>query len=128
MNLKITHYLPQRHCVNDVLEIENPSRNLYHKSIGVISREVETMMNFHINSCKDASILLVLCLVVSSTAGEAQKSSKSYPITTLINAKWEQTPIHLEIAEYLADENSNMYWDFVKDASDLDTPLSSYGK
>ncbi|XP_005180667.1 UDP-glucose:glycoprotein glucosyltransferase [Musca domestica] len=66
-------------------------------------------------------------LLVLAHSGNAETAkSKSYPITTLINAKWEQTPLHLEIAEYLADENPNLFWDFVKDAADLDTPLTSY--
>ncbi|XP_073840354.1 UDP-glucose-glycoprotein glucosyltransferase [Musca autumnalis] len=67
---------------------------------------------------------LVVLLLISHA--ETTTKSKSYPITTLINAKWEQTPLHLEIAEYLSDENPNLYWDFVKDAADLDTPLASY--
>ncbi|XP_013111446.1 UDP-glucose:glycoprotein glucosyltransferase [Stomoxys calcitrans] len=71
---------------------------------------------------------LTVVLFLGLISGKLQQvtSSKSYPITTLINAKWEQTPVHLEIAEYLADENPNLYWDYVKDASELDTPLSSY--
>lgn len=74
--------------------------------------------------------LLSITLVLICDFGKCQQtvSSKSFPITTLINAKWEQTPLHLEIAEYLADENPNLYWDFIKDITDLETPLSSYGK
>lgn len=74
-------------------------------------------------------VFLTLC-VLSSSRVDCQEvtSSKSFPITTLINAKWEQTPLHLEIAEYLADENANLYWDFLKDITELETTLSSYGK
>lgn len=71
----------------------------------------------------------ILLIFVISGLGECQEtiSSKSFPITTLINAKWKQTPLHLEIAEYLADENANLYWDFLKDITELETTLSSYG-
>lgn len=50
---------------------------------------------------------------------------KSYPITTLINAKWNATPFALEISEYLADENQNLFWDYVNELSNLDEPLKS---
>lgn len=71
---------------------------------------------------------IVLFLICDFGICQQTVSSKSFPITTLINAKWEQTPLHLEIAEYLADENPNLFWDFIKDVTDLETPLSSYGK
>lgn len=53
---------------------------------------------------------------------------RSFPITTLINAKWKQTPLHLEIVEYLADENVNLFWDFLNELTNLETHLSDYGK
>lgn len=70
--------------------------------------------------------LLFLALFINNVA--SYETSKSFPITTLINAKWEQTPIYLEIAEYLADENPNLYWSFVKAITELDSPISEYGK
>ncbi|XP_023293347.2 UDP-glucose:glycoprotein glucosyltransferase [Lucilia cuprina] len=75
-----------------------------------------------------ASLLSLLTLFTFCKEALCQETatSKSFPITTLINAKWEQTPLHLEIAEYLADENANLYWDFLKDITDLETTLSSY--
>ncbi|KAM7357519.1 UDP-glucose-glycoprotein glucosyltransferase [Cochliomyia hominivorax] len=75
-----------------------------------------------------ATLLAFLTLFALNGVTKSQEvvASKSFPITTLINAKWEQTPLHLEIAEYLADENANLYWDFLKDITDLETPLSSY--
>lgn len=86
------------------------------------------MEEFLENSLIKAFLLVIVSFVVGGLA-EQQPSgaSKSYPITTLINAKWEQTPLHLEIAEYLADENSNLYWDFLKDVTELETNLCSYG-
>ncbi|EDW40449.1 GL24886 [Drosophila persimilis] len=54
------------------------------------------------------------------------ESSQSYPITTLINAKWTQTPLYLEIAEYLADEQAGLFWDYVRGVTKLDTALNEY--
>lgn len=51
---------------------------------------------------------------------------KSYPITTLINAKWNVTPFALEISEYLADENQNLFWDYVHEIANLDKPLKLF--
>ncbi|XP_055856792.1 UDP-glucose:glycoprotein glucosyltransferase [Episyrphus balteatus] len=68
---------------------------------------------------------LVTCLFLGVFCLKfANSTSKSYPITTLINAKWQQTPLYLEIAEYLADENPALYWDFLRDITRLDTPLA----
>lgn len=84
---------------------------------------------------------IILCSEIFLFGVEALKESKdatnsvpitrhrrSFPITTLINAKWEQTPLHLEIVEYLADENINLFWDFIGDVINLETHLSNYGK
>lgn len=56
--------------------------------------------------------------------GATKCNSKSYPVTTLVNAKWGQTPLYMEISEYLAEENQNSYWDFIKELSETDTPLA----
>ncbi|TDG42125.1 hypothetical protein AWZ03_011457 [Drosophila navojoa] len=56
----------------------------------------------------------------------ATESSQSYPITTLINAKWTQTPLYLELAEYLADEQAGLFWDYVQAVTALDTALNDY--
>lgn len=63
-------------------------------------------------------LLPVLLLVNLSSA------SKSHPITTLINAKWNQTPLQLEFAEFLADENPQNFWSYVDDLAALKTELS----
>ncbi|KAH8364725.1 hypothetical protein KR084_010742 [Drosophila pseudotakahashii] len=65
-------------------------------------------------------VLLALCTPISG------ESSQSYPITTLINAKWTQTPLYLEIAEYLADEQAGLFWDYVSGVTKLDTALNEY--
>lgn len=49
-------------------------------------------------------------------------------VTTSIDAKWDQTPLVLEIAEFLADENANSFWSFVSDLNELEVPLSTLGK
>lgn len=56
------------------------------------------------------------------------KRKKSKSVTTLLEAKWLATPLVLEIAEYLADENVNHYWSFIDSISSLSPPLKSIGK
>lgn len=51
-------------------------------------------------------------------------STKSYPITTLINAKWTETPVQLEISEYLSDDNKIFYWSFVDELINLKVSLN----
>lgn len=57
----------------------------------------------------------------------AVQTSKSHPVTTFLNAKWYRTPVCLEIAEYLFDENPNLYWDYVERLNELETPLHKIG-
>ncbi|XP_050455971.1 UDP-glucose:glycoprotein glucosyltransferase isoform X2 [Cataglyphis hispanica] len=52
--------------------------------------------------------MLLLC----STQLGADKKTNKY-VTTLINAKWNETPLVLEAAEYLSDENPNYFWKFI---------------
>lgn len=49
-------------------------------------------------------------------------------MTTLINAKWQETPLVLEVAEYLNDENSNYFWNFVDDVSKRSDEFLSCGE
>lgn len=53
---------------------------------------------------------------------------KSYPITTLLNAKWTFTPIHLEVAEFIADENPANYWDYLDSLNRLQTEILKIGE
>ncbi|XP_053694365.1 UDP-glucose:glycoprotein glucosyltransferase [Sabethes cyaneus] len=39
---------------------------------------------------------------------------KSHPVTTHLSAKWDVTPIQLEIAEFIDEENANLFWDYVE--------------
>lgn len=57
----------------------------------------------------------------------SQCRRKSKAVTTLIDAKWYQAPLVLEIAEFLADENINSFWAFVDEISSLLPPLSTLG-
>lgn len=52
--------------------------------------------------------LLLLC----TTHLKADKRVNKY-VTTLIDAKWKETPLALETAEYLSDENPNYFWKFI---------------
>lgn len=71
------------------------------------------------------SILGILCcLLCIKTA----IPTKSYPVTTLLNAKWHTTPVCLEIAEFLYDESPNLYWDYVNELNTLPVPLYELGK
>lgn len=49
----------------------------------------------------------------------------SHPITTLINAKWTNTPFALEVGEYLSDENPSLFWDYVELINKLDPTLDT---
>uniref|UniRef100_A0A1B0G8K0 UDP-glucose:glycoprotein glucosyltransferase n=1 Tax=Glossina morsitans morsitans TaxID=37546 RepID=A0A1B0G8K0_GLOMM len=87
------------------------------------------MPPIYITSHKWAFLMFLLfyfCLTLIRSDSLIESKSKSFPITTLINAKWNQTPLHLEIAEYLSDENRNLYWDFIDDVTKLDVALSDY--
>lgn len=55
------------------------------------------------------------------------KTKKSKSVTTLLEAKWDATPLVLEVAEHLADENLDFYWSFVDSISSLNPPLTSIG-
>nr|CAH7747311.1 unnamed protein product [Callosobruchus chinensis] len=68
------------------------------------------------------SILIVLfCLKTICDVDGKKKKTKS--VTTLLEAKWGATPLVLETAEYLADENPNFFWDFVSSINSLKPPL-----
>lgn len=51
-------------------------------------------------------------LLLCSTQLEADKKINKY-VTTLINAKWNETPLILEAAEYFNDESPSYFWKFV---------------
>lgn len=49
----------------------------------------------------------------------AQASTKSFPISTLLNAKFTVTPLQIEVALFLSEENANLYWEFIDGLSKL---------
>lgn len=48
-------------------------------------------------------------------------------VTTLINAKWNDTPLVLEVAEYLNDENVNYFWRFIDAVAENENGLQNAG-
>lgn len=70
--------------------------------------------------------LSILCILLSFALNAKTKKSKA--ITTLLDAKWDVTPLVLETAEYLADENVDFYWSFIDSISNLSPPLEELGK
>ncbi|XP_022818717.1 UDP-glucose:glycoprotein glucosyltransferase [Spodoptera litura] len=70
-------------------------------------------------------VAYVLVSLVSSedTAKPYEKKSKS--VTTFVSAKWEATPIALELAEYLAGESTDLFWSFFDGINSLKSSLDS---
>lgn len=56
-------------------------------------------------------IFFYIISLCSSQLGADKKINKY--VTTLINAKWNETPLVLEAAEYLSDENPSYFWKFI---------------
>lgn len=76
-------------------------------------------------------ILVVLsCVVTLSTGSEpsSQYERKSKSVTSFVSAKWETTPIVLELAEYFAGESADLFWSFVDGINSLKTSLDSLSK
>ena len=70
--------------------------------------------------------ILLYPLLISLEPIRADKKVNKY-VTTLIDAKWKDTPIVLEVAEYLNDENPNYFWKFVDAVSKEDNELQNCG-
>ena len=75
-------------------------------------------------------VILAYALVnlVSSddTAKPYEKKSKS--VTSFVSAKWEATPLVLELAEYLAGESTDLFWSFFDGINSLKSSLDTLGK
>ncbi|XP_068902537.1 UDP-glucose:glycoprotein glucosyltransferase isoform X2 [Tenebrio molitor] len=70
--------------------------------------------------------LLLIVLVQSQFIIEGNcRVKKSKSVTTLLEAKWETTPLVLEVVEYLGDESVDFFWSFVNSISSLDPPLGN---
>lgn len=72
-----------------------------------------------------SGLLLIICLLQKIYV---VLTLKSYPLTTLINAKWTFTPVHLEIGEFIADESPTLYWDYLESLNSLQTEISDLGE
>lgn len=71
---------------------------------------------------KNLGIYLFLSVLLILNIEAKNKKSKS--VTTLLEAKWSATPLLLEVAEYLADENVDFYWNFIDSICRLNPPLN----
>ena len=61
-------------------------------------------------------VTLTAALVVSASAAESKRSSggaNRKPVTSLLTAKWASTPFHLEMSEFIADEDNGAFWEMV---------------
>lgn len=70
----------------------------------------------------------LLAIILSILFIGSSKATKSFPVTTLLNAKWNVTPVYLEISEFLYDESPNLYWDYVNGLISLPVPLYELSK
>lgn len=67
----------------------------------------------------------VLVSFVSSEDAVKREEKKSKSVTTFVSAKWEATPLVLELAEYLAGESADLFWSFVDGINSLKSSLGS---
>lgn len=63
-------------------------------------------------------VLAALLLAAGGYAEEKQGRLKT--VSTFLNAKWSQTPLALEVSEFLHDEDPALFWSFVDDSLLLD--------
>lgn len=64
---------------------------------------------------------LIFLISSNSFCNVEARNKKAKSVTTLLDAKWEVTPLVLEIAEYLADENVNYFWSYIDTITSLKT-------
>lgn len=67
---------------------------------------------------------LLAALILAINIPPPVNASNSHPITTFIDAKWNVTPVALEVAEFLADENPGYYWKFIDELNGLRPALN----
>lgn len=75
-------------------------------------------------------VILIHVLVFVSTDTDPPKrdEKRAKGVTTFVTAKWESTPIVLELAEYLSGESSDLFWSFVNGVNSLKSPLQGLGE
>ncbi|KAJ8734858.1 hypothetical protein PYW08_014108 [Mythimna loreyi] len=67
----------------------------------------------------------VLVNLVSSDDNAKPYEKKSKSVTSFVSAKWEATPIVLELAEYLAGESTDLFWSFFDGINSLKSGLDT---
>ena len=62
-----------------------------------------------------ATVITLAALVAFSAVADSSKKSTANrkPVTSFLSAKWSSTPFHLEMSEFVADEDSNAFWEMV---------------
>lgn len=77
-------------------------------------------------------VLIVLAHAFIICAGDSDASSrsekKSKGVTTFVSAKWEATPLVLELAEYMSGESADLFWSYFDGIISLKSSLSGLGK
>ncbi|KAK0098278.1 hypothetical protein PV326_009913 [Microctonus aethiopoides] len=68
----------------------------------------------------------IVCLLLMSVHIISSERTFNKYVTTLINAKWKETPIILEVSEYLNEENSNYFWKFIEVAYQNESSLNNH--
>lgn len=78
-----------------------------------------------------ASFMILTLGAETEVPKREEKKTKS--VTTFVSAKWESTPVVLELAEYLSEESSDLFWSYVdginslgKSLDDLTTDKQKY--
>lgn len=73
-------------------------------------------------------VILAFVIVTSAHINPKRDEKKAKSVTSFVSAKWEATPIVLELAEYLSSDNSDLFWSFVDGINSLKTSLEDLGK
>lgn len=61
-----------------------------------------------------------MCCIVCLVSGEENGSTKTtHTVSTLLNAKWNSTPLALEVSEFLNEEDASFFWAFVDQVAGL---------
>lgn len=69
----------------------------------------------------------ILLYIVLWNQNQVCSKQKPKSVTTLIEAKWNETPLVLEVTEYLANENQEYFWTFIDSLTSLTPTLSELG-
>lgn len=70
--------------------------------------------------------IFLLPLLLKLEPIKADRKINKY-VTTLIDAKWNDNPLILEVAEYLNDENVNHFWRFIDEVSKNENEFQNSG-